>query len=86
MRTTVTLDPDVAASLKELARERDATFREVLNSVLRAGLGTGGGRPEPFVVQASSWGSRPDADFRKSLELADDLADEEIVQRWRRSE
>ena len=86
MRTTVTLDPDVAASLKALARERDATFKEVLNSTLRAGLGAGVGQPEPFVVRASSWGSRPGADFRKSLDLADELADEEIVLRWRRSE
>jgi hypothetical protein len=86
MRTTVTLDPDVAASLIALAQERDVSFKEVLNSTLRAGLGAGVESPEPFVVRAGSWGSRPGAGFCQSLDMADELADEEIKRRWRRSE
>ena len=38
MRTTVTLDPDVAAKLKRVARERDISFKEALNSSVREGL------------------------------------------------
>ena len=41
MRTTVTLDPDVAAELKELARQRGVSFKEVLNDAVRAGLAAG---------------------------------------------
>ena len=38
MRTTVTLDDDVAARLEEERRRRRAPFKQVLNDVLRAGL------------------------------------------------
>lgn len=38
MRTTVTLDPDVAVKLKALARRRRASFKETLNDVIRRGL------------------------------------------------
>ena len=32
MRTTVTLDPDVAAKLKAVARERGISFKQALNT------------------------------------------------------
>jgi len=38
MRTTVTLDRDVAARLKGLRKRRDQTFKEIVNTALRAGL------------------------------------------------
>ncbi|MBX9944261.1 MAG: hypothetical protein K2Y40_09300 [Reyranella sp.] len=38
MRTTLTLDPDVAARLKRLRQRRDAGLKEVVNDVLREGL------------------------------------------------
>ena len=39
MRTTVTLDSDVAARLKAVARARGISFKQALNSAVRAGLG-----------------------------------------------
>jgi hypothetical protein len=39
MRTTVTLDPDVAAKLKAVALERGISFKRALNQAVRAGLG-----------------------------------------------
>lgn len=42
MRTTVTLDPDVAALVKRAMKERTIGFKEAINEGLRAGLG---GRP-----------------------------------------
>jgi len=39
MRTTITLDEDVAAGLRKLMRERDVTFKSAVNSTLRSGLG-----------------------------------------------
>ena len=38
MRTTLTIDDDVAAQLKRLRRERDVKFRELVNEALRRGL------------------------------------------------
>lgn len=38
MRTTITIDDDVAVLLDGLRRERGGTFRQVVNDALRAGL------------------------------------------------
>jgi hypothetical protein len=38
MRTTLTLDPDVAAQIKAMVRTRRRPFRSVVNDALRAGL------------------------------------------------
>lgn len=38
MRTTLTLDEDVAAKLKSEARKTGKSFRETVNQVMRAGL------------------------------------------------
>ena len=39
MRTTVTLDDDVAAKLQaEMRRQRSGTFKQIVNDVLRRGL------------------------------------------------
>lgn len=62
MRTTLTLDGDVAAALKVLARNSGKTFKAVVNDVIRTGLMTGG-KPaperEPFRVPAAPRGFRP---------------------------
>ena len=38
MRTTLTLDDDVAAALERLRRARRGTFRDLVNEALREGL------------------------------------------------
>lgn len=38
MRTTLTLDDDVAARLDQLRKERELPLREIVNEALRAGL------------------------------------------------
>jgi hypothetical protein len=38
MRTTLTLDADVAALLKRVARSRKARFKDTVNEALRRGL------------------------------------------------
>ena len=42
MRTTLTLDDDVADSLKERARLLDVSFKQVVNDTLRRGLSPAG--------------------------------------------
>jgi hypothetical protein len=38
MRTTLSLDDDVAAALERLRKNRDASFKELVNEALRQGL------------------------------------------------
>jgi mRNA-degrading endonuclease RelE of RelBE toxin-antitoxin system len=76
MRTTVTLEPDVAAKLKELAHRRRASFKETLNDVLRKGLNSQAGTREPperYVVQPHAGGFRPGIDPDKLNQLVDEL-------------
>lgn len=58
MRTTLTLDEDVAAKLKSLVRRSGRAFREVVNETLRRGLArpAQSARAEPFKVQARDLG------------------------------
>ncbi len=58
MRTTLTLDDDVAAKLKRLARRSGRAFREVVNDTLRRGLlaDAPGARRSPFTVRARDLG------------------------------
>ena len=58
MRTTVTLDEDVAAKLKAESRRQARPFREVINETLRRGLADSrmpSGR-QPFKVRARDLG------------------------------
>lgn len=79
MRTTVTLDPDLGARLKDLARERDVPFKEVLNSTLRAGLAVESPRAKRFKVKARPLGARPGIDLDRALRLADQLEDQAVA-------
>jgi len=75
MRTTVTLDPDVAELLKRLMEERHISFKEAVNETLRLGLG---GRGEAFETPARHLG-RPKVDLDRALALAAALEDEALV-------
>jgi hypothetical protein len=82
MRTTVTLDPDVAAKLKQAARERGVSFKEVLNANVRRGLESAAQvAPRPYRVQARRFGVRPGVDLDKALWLAGELEDAETVRK-----
>ncbi|MEO8503626.1 MAG: CopG family transcriptional regulator [Acidobacteriota bacterium] len=58
MRTTLTLDEDVAAKLKSEARSSGRTFRDIVNESLRAGLTLVSAPPaiEPFRVRVRDLG------------------------------
>lgn len=82
MRTTVTLDPDVEALLRKRMRERDLTFKEALNSALRAALsGSAGQAPQTFRQKTFAMGFRPEIGLDKALSLAAELEDEEIARK-----
>ena len=46
MRTTLTLDEDVAVQVERLRRERDASLKDVVNEALRRGLSQMQKRPQ----------------------------------------
>ncbi len=58
MRTTLTLDDDVAAKLKAEARRSGRSFRAIVNDMLRQGLATRRAAPtlKPFKVTARDLG------------------------------
>lgn len=65
MRTTVTLDDDVAAKVKALCRKTGESFKRVLNRLLRTGLVEGTRRKPkpPFRVRARDLGLKSDVRF-----------------------
>lgn len=81
MRTTVTLDPDVAAKLKQASRERGLSFKEVLNASVRRGLRGAEATPRPYRVRARRLGAKPGVDLAQALRTADRLEDEEVVRK-----
>lgn len=81
MRTTIDLDPDVDARLRELARQRQVSLREMINSLLRSATHPLEQQEEPYVVPARWLGVRPGINLDKALALASDMEDEEILRK-----
>lgn len=71
MRTTLTLDEDVAAKLKSLARRSGRAFREVVNETLRRGLASApaGRTPPPIRWNDRPLGLRPGLSYDNVEEL-----------------
>ena len=83
MRTTVTLEADVAARLQELVRHTGRPFKAVLNDTLRWGLSSGE-KPKavkPFRVKARAGQLRPGFDNRRFNQLADELEAEAVAEK-----
>ncbi len=61
MRTTLTLDEDVAAKLKAEVRKSGKPFKAIVNETLRDGLARpkAGAKLPPFKVKARNLGLRP---------------------------
>ena len=69
MRTTITLDDDVAAALERLRRERSMGLSEAVNELIRAGLRTKQSS-RPFRQQSHRLGLRVEvANVADALEL-----------------
>lgn len=78
MRTTVTLDADVEQLIRRAVRERDQSFKSVLNSAIRDGLSRSR-KKTPFRQKTYRMG-RPagEVDLTKALRLAAEIEDREI--------
>lgn len=83
MRTTITLDDDLAAQLRRLARETGRPFKQVVNDALRAGL-----FPQQAAASTASpsfatypLGLRAGINLDRAHHLATELEDEETARK-----
>jgi Ribbon-helix-helix protein, copG family len=84
MRTTVTLDDDVAAKLKRIARDRDVSFKEALNSTVRRGFERGEAKPRPYrLPPPRRMEAKPGVNLDKALQLAGEMEDAEVLRKMR---
>lgn len=75
MRTTLTLDEDVAAKLRAESRRTGLPFREVVNETLRRGLASRRATSErkPFKVRARDLGLKPGLSLDNVAELLEQV-------------
>lgn len=73
MRTTLTLDDDVASLLKKEARKSGEPFKQVVNRYLRLGLTAKQPARKPFVVKPRNLGLPPGLTYDNVQELLDAL-------------
>lgn len=80
MRTTLTLDEDIARELQELSRRSGESFKEVMNEVLRRGLP--GEKPAAqlprFQVMPKACGFRTGVDLLRLNQLSDQIEIEDF--------
>lgn len=86
MRTTLTLEPDVARRLEQEIRQTGKGMKAVVNEALRSGLGLSGARVKPprFEVRPHSFGFKPGVDRDRLNQLVDELEAEEFARKLER--
>lgn len=78
MRTTLTIDDDIARKLKERARREKKSFKETVNEALQRGLG-GTAPPPDLVVVPHDSGFVAGVDPTRLNQLADELEGERFA-------
>jgi hypothetical protein len=73
VRTTLSIDDDIARKLQAAVRKTGLPFKAIVNSMLRAGLAQPLTPPKrkPFKVRAAPLGLRPGLSFDNIEELLD---------------
>lgn len=81
MRTTITLEPDVQALIRTAMKERGISFKEALNSAVRAGLTQGKLKRQRFTQRSYSLGEDQNFRWDKGFQASAAIEDEELVQK-----
>jgi hypothetical protein len=83
MRTTLTLDDDLAKQLHQIARRTGGSFKEVVNVTLRRGLHgqKPGSRPPAFKVTPKAGGFQSGVDVLHLNQLNDEIEIEDFHQK-----
>ncbi len=79
MRTTLTLEPDVAQKLKSAIKRNKQSLKSVVNLALRAGLEQTAPRIEAFRVEPHACGVRAGIDPDKFNQLVEEIDAEKIA-------
>jgi hypothetical protein len=82
MRTTLTLDEDVAEEEQHRTR---SSMKEIVNAALRAALAPKPTRTEPYREKVHETELLPGYDLAGYNKLADELEDEAILESMRRA-
>jgi hypothetical protein len=85
MRTTLTLDRDVAEHLKREIRRTGRGLKALVNEALRRGLSIGGKPPRVprFEVHPHEFGVKAGIDLDRMNQLVDELEAEEAIRKLR---
>ncbi|NWG53117.1 MAG: CopG family transcriptional regulator [Hydrogenophilaceae bacterium] len=78
MRTTLTIDDDVAVQIERLRKERDASLKDVINEALRRGLQDMAAKPKkraPFRTGVHHGGRLLVEDVKEALAMLDEEYD-----------
>ena len=82
MRTTLTLEDDLAGILQRKARELDLPFKTVVNQALRKGLADDLAETRPVVVvRPHDFGGCRGLDLDRLNQLADELQVEDYLRK-----
>ncbi len=75
MRTTLTLDDDVATQLKTQSRRTGRSFKQTVNEVLRSGLAqqVRVKKEKPFKIHTKAMGVHPGLDYDHISRLLDEI-------------
>lgn len=82
MRTTLTIDDDLAGLLKRHARESGVSFKDAVNRAIRAGLGEDAAKTRRTAAPKTishSFGFKAGVDLDKLGQLADELEAEAVA-------
>lgn len=84
MRTTVTLDDDLFAKLRNDAHARGVPFKTAVNEAIRVGLQPASADViQPYRITPEHLGAMPGVNLDKALQYAFDLEDEATLQKMR---
>jgi hypothetical protein len=79
VRTTITLEPETAALVEKTMKQRNLSFKQVVNEAILRGLTTSA-PPKPFRTKTRSMGVAL-VNLDKATQLAAELEDEEIIRK-----
>jgi hypothetical protein len=83
MRTTLTLDADVAQLIQDAAHRERRPIKQIVNDALRSGLTPRATRQEPYRLTVHESAVRPGFDPAGFNQLVDELEDEAIITKTR---
>jgi hypothetical protein len=80
MRTTINISEGILHELRELARQRQRPFREIIEETLQRGLGVPADSPQPVTLKTFPIGIKPAYQGTSMNVLYDQLETEDSLE------